>query len=65
MGSNAVWVPSHLFKLVYDEAGQRAWAYVLPNRADAQITRPMDYASFVQRTRWSLLDGLPVTGSLR
>jgi hypothetical protein len=37
----------------------------LPNRADAQITRPMDYASFVQRTRWSLLDGLPVTGSLR
>lgn len=65
VGSNAVWIPSHLFKLVYDEAGQRAWAYVLPNRADAQITRPMDYASFVQRTRWSLLDGLPVTGSLR
>lgn len=65
VGRSAVWIPSHLFKLVYDEAGQRAWAYVLPNRADAQITRPMDYASFVQRTHWSLLNGLPVTGSLR
>ena len=65
IGSNAVWIPSHLFKLVYDEAQQRAWAYVLPNQADAQITRPMDYASFVARTRWSLLEGLPVTGSIR
>lgn len=65
MGSNQVWVPSHLFKLVYDESGQRAWAYVLPNRSDAQITAPMDYAQFVQRTRWQLLAGLPVVGSIR
>lgn len=65
LGRSAVWIPSHLFKLVYDEAQQRAWAHVLPNRADAQIARPMDYASFVQRTQWALLDGLPVTGSLR
>lgn len=65
MGSNQVWVPDQLFKLVYDEAGQRAWAYVLPNQADAQITTPMDYASFVQRTQWRLLAGLPVTGSIR
>lgn len=65
LGRNAVWIPSHLFKLVYDEAQQRAWAHVLPNRADAPITRPIDYASFVQRTQWALLDGLPITGSLR
>jgi endonuclease G, mitochondrial len=65
VGRSAVWIPSHLFKLVYDEAQQRAWAHVLPNRADAAITRPMDYASFVQRTQWALLDGLPVKGSLR
>lgn len=65
MGGNAVWIPSHLFKLVYDEASQRAWAYVLANRKDATITRPMDYASFVQRTQWPLLADLPVTGSLR
>lgn len=65
VGRSAVWIPSHLFKLVYDEAQQRAWAHVLPNRADAHINRPMDYASFVQRTQWALLDGLPITGSLR
>ena len=50
---------------MYGEAGQRAWAYVLPNRSDAQITRPMDYASFVQRTQWRLLADLPITGSIR
>lgn len=65
VGPNHVWVPSHLFKLVYDEAGQRAWAYVLPNQPDAQITRPLDYASFVQRTHWHVLAGLPVVGSIR
>ena len=65
IGRNAVWIPSHLFKLVYDEAGQRAWAHVVPNRSDAQITRPMDYASFVQRTQWPLLAGLRISSSLR
>lgn len=65
LGRNAVWIPSHLFKLVYDENQQRAWAYVLPNRANAQITRPMDYAHFVERTGWQLLQGLPVVGSIR
>ena len=65
IGRNAVWIPSHLFKLVYDEAGQRAWAHVIPNRSDAQITRPMDYHRFMQLTQWPLLTGLKVTGSLR
>ena len=65
VGASAVWIPSHLFKLVYDEAQQRAWAYVLPNKADVQITPPMDYASFVQRTHWALLEGFPVQGSIR
>jgi len=65
LGQAAVWIPSHLFKLVYDESQQRAWAYVLPNRSDAHITRPMDYPSFVQRTQWPLLDGFPVTGTIR
>ncbi|MEG0412324.1 MAG: DNA/RNA non-specific endonuclease, partial [Comamonas sp.] len=65
LGRNAVWIPSHLFKLVYDESQQRAWAYVLPNRADASITRPMDYASFVQRTQWPLLEGSAVQGTIR
>ena len=60
MGSGQVWVPSQLFKLVYDASSQRAWAYVLPNNAQAQIQRPMDYAEFVVQTGWHLLAGLPV-----
>ncbi|WP_284077056.1 DNA/RNA non-specific endonuclease [Herbaspirillum aquaticum] len=60
----SVWVPSHLFKLVYDEASGRSWAYILPNAA-ASVERPMDYATFVARTGWRVLDGLSVTGSLR
>lgn len=64
IGDNRVWVPSHLFKLVYDERSQRAWAYVLPNAADARIDRPMDYASFVKTTGLDLLAGLSVSGSV-
>ena len=60
LGRNGVWIPSHLFKLVYDEASQRAWAYVLPNRADAQLSRPISYAQFVERTQWPLLQGLSI-----
>lgn len=65
LGSSQVWVPDHLFKLVYDASSQRAWAYVLPNSADAQIQRPMDYADFVVQTQWHLLSGLPVTGGVQ
>lgn len=60
----SVWVPSHLFKLVYDEASGRSWAYILPNAASS-VERPVDYATFVARTGWRVLDGLSVTGSLR
>jgi endonuclease G len=55
IGRNQVWVPSHMFKLVFDEASKRSWAYVLPNTSTAQITQPMDYASFVAQTGWALL----------
>lgn len=64
IGDNQVWVPAQLFKLVYDEDSQRAWAYVLDNTADAQITKPMDYASFVKLTGLALLPGVKITGSI-
>ncbi|WP_026144881.1 DNA/RNA non-specific endonuclease [Pseudomonas asplenii] len=63
VGDNQVWVPTRLFKLVYDSASGRAWAYVLPN-AETRIERPMDYATFVKTTGLRLLDSLPVSGSL-
>ena len=58
IGRNQVWVPSHLYKLVYDEQQQRAWAWVLPNDANATLGPPMSYASFVERTGRNFLPQL-------
>lgn len=55
IGTSNVWVPSHLFKLVYDPAAGRAWAYILPNTNDARIEKPIDYEEFVRQTGWKLL----------
>jgi len=63
IGGNQVWVPTRLFKLVYDASSKRAWAYVLPN-AEAPIEKPMDYEAFVKSTGLNLLGDLPVTGSV-
>lgn len=57
IGRNKVWVPTRLFKLVYDQATGRAWAHVLPNTSDAQISKPIDYPTFVRETGWELLPG--------
>ncbi|MGY2294853.1 DNA/RNA non-specific endonuclease [Pseudomonas yamanorum] len=63
IGDNKVWVPTRLFKLVYDVSSKRAWAYVLPN-AETRIQKPMDYETFVKTTGLKLLGNLPVTGSV-
>ncbi|MEX5493425.1 DNA/RNA non-specific endonuclease [Pseudomonas asgharzadehiana] len=63
IGDNQVWVPTRLFKLVYDASSKRAWAYVLPN-AETRIQRPMDYDTFVKTTGLKLLGNLPVSGSV-
>lgn len=60
IGASQVWVPSHLFKLVYDSVSGRAWAYVLPNTATAQIEKPIGYAEFVRQTGWDPLRGQQV-----
>lgn len=62
IGRGEVWVPSHLFKLVFDEASGRSWAYVLANTRDAQLGPPMDYPSFVRQTGWRLLPLLEESG---
>jgi endonuclease G len=64
VGRGKVWVPTHLFKLVYDAASGRAWAYVVPN-AETDIRAPMDYADFVARTGLPLLKNARVTGGIQ
>lgn len=63
VGRGQVWVPTQLFKLVYDVASGRAWAYVLPNTATA-IEAPMDYRAFLARTGLPLLKNEKVTGGI-
>ncbi|MDI2595259.1 DNA/RNA non-specific endonuclease [Pseudomonas sp. N3-W] len=63
IGENKVWVPTRLFKLVYDASSKRAWAYVLPN-AETRIEKPMDYDAFVKSTGLKLLGNLPISGSV-
>jgi endonuclease G len=59
VGKGKVWVPSHLFKVVYDEAGHRAWAHIVANTPDAQVGKPVSYAEFVSKTGLDLLGAVP------
>ncbi|WP_374348140.1 DNA/RNA non-specific endonuclease [Chitinimonas sp.] len=45
-----VWVPDYLFKLVYDPARQKSWAYWVANRNDARMEKPISYEELVERT---------------
>lgn len=55
IGPGKVWVPSHIFKLVYDEQSGRSWAFVLPNTASARVGAPIDYQAFLAESGWALL----------
>lgn len=59
-GPNAVRVPSHLFKLVYDEASGRAWAHWSENSGEARGGRPISYDELVRRTGVQFLPGVNV-----
>ena len=50
IGANRVWVPTHLFKLVYDPATGRAWAHWIANTDAARAGKPISYAELVRRT---------------
>jgi endonuclease G len=57
IGANGVWVPSHLFKLVYDPSTGKAWAHWQANHDDEVVSRPISYAELVQRTGIEWLKG--------
>jgi endonuclease G len=50
IGPGKVWVPASLFKLVYDPAKKRAWAYVVDNTDTATVTGTISYPALVQLT---------------
>lgn len=51
-------VPTHLFKLVYDKAENKAWAYWIDNTNEALATKPISYAELTRRLGVRLLPGL-------
>ena len=61
IGDNGVRVPSHLFKLVYDQHDNRAWAHWQENREGERVGRPIGYLELVRRTGVELLPGLAVS----
>lgn len=58
IGPGRVWVPTHLFKLVYDPKANRAWAHWIENTNEARAGAPISYAELVKRTGLELLPGL-------
>lgn len=61
IGPNRVWVPTALFKLVYDPAKKKAWAYVVDNKNDATLNGPISYKELVSRTGYYFLQSGAVT----
>ncbi len=55
IGNNKVWVPSHLFKVIYDEKADKAWAYYVENVAMKKQPQPISYQEFVKKTGLELL----------
>lgn len=56
IGWSKVWVPTHVFKLVYDSSNGKSWAFVLENNASATIGAPMSYQDFVKVTGLRLIN---------
>lgn len=58
IGQGHVWVPSALYKLVYDPQSNRAWAHWVENRDNAPAGKPISYPELVNRTGIEFLPGI-------
>ncbi|MHC1480505.1 DNA/RNA non-specific endonuclease [Frateuria aurantia] len=56
LGPDQVWIPDYVYKLVYDPATGRSWAFWLPNLQRVRVQPPISYAELVQRTGIHFLD---------
>lgn len=59
LGPNQVWIPTHVFKVVYDESKSEAWAWILPNHSSATLSRPISYFEFERISGLKLLNLSP------
>jgi endonuclease G, mitochondrial len=58
IGPGQVRVPAYLFKLVYDQGQNRAWAHWHLNDNATRASRPISYAELVRRTGIEFLPGV-------
>jgi endonuclease G len=58
IGSGQVHVPKYLFKLVYDQSKNRAWAYWHLNDDATHGSKPISYGELVRRTGIEFLPGV-------
>ena len=58
IGNNGVIVPIYLFKPVYDQHANRAWAHWQENKAGVRVGRPISYQELVKRTGVEFLPSL-------
>ena len=58
IGSGQVRIPKYLFKLVYDQDTNRAWAHWHLNDDATRGSRPISYAELVKRTGVNFLPGV-------
>lgn len=58
IGQGRVWVPTHLYKLVYDAVENRAWAFWVENSDTARMSKPISYEELVKRTGIEFLPGI-------
>ena len=60
IGPGHVRVPRYLFKLVYDEQTNRAWAFWQENSDSTKASPPISYDELVKRTGIAFLPGVSV-----
>ena len=58
IGRDQVRVPKYLFKLVYDQKKNKAWAHWQENNNATRSSQPISYAELVKRTGIEFLPGL-------
>jgi len=50
IGASQVWVPTKLFKFVYDPKNGKAWGYLLENNDTSKVTGVLSYEEMVKAT---------------